>query len=94
MNGQRHAQLSAPRQVHACTTEPAWVRWVLLSLAFGVLFLFLVLPLATLRSVFSVANDWANDDPEATARVRGTAIKVPGVSLVWVLGWAVAGNAG
>ena len=54
----------------------------------------LVLPLATLRSVFSVANDWANDDPEATARVRGTAIKVPGVSLVWVLGWSVAGNAG
>jgi hypothetical protein len=54
----------------------------------------LVLPLATLRSVFGVANDWPSEDGEATARVRGTAIKVPLVGLGWVLGWAVAGTAG
>jgi hypothetical protein len=52
----------------------------------------LVVPLATLRSVFSVANDWPSDDVEATTRVRGTAIKVPVVGLVWVLGSAVAGT--
>lgn len=54
----------------------------------------LVLPLATLRSVFGVANDWPSEDAEATARVRGTAIKVPLVGFVWVLGWAVAGTTG
>lgn len=53
----------------------------------------LVLPLATLRSVFGVANEWSIDDPEATARVRSTAIKVPLVGVLWVAGWAIAGAA-
>lgn len=51
----------------------------------------LVLPLATLRSVFSVANDWSNNGDEAATRIRGTAIKVPLVGLGWVLGWAIVG---
>jgi hypothetical protein len=46
-----------------------------------------------LRSVFGVANEWSIDDPEATARVRSTAIKVPLVGVLWVAGWAIAGAA-
>jgi len=53
----------------------------------------LVLPLATLRSVFGIANDWARDDAGAVARLRATALKVPAVALVWVVGWAIAGAA-
>jgi len=53
----------------------------------------LALPLATLRSVLGVANDWAHDDTETGARVRATALKVPAVALVWVVGWAFAGAA-
>ena len=52
-----------------------------------------VLPFATLRSVFGVANDWSSTDAEAGARVRGTAIKVPLVNFVWVVGWGLAGSA-
>lgn len=53
----------------------------------------LVLPLATLRSIFGIANDWASDDESATRRVRSTAIKVPLVSGIWIAGWAIAGLA-
>lgn len=53
----------------------------------------LVLPLATLRSVFGIANDWSREDSDAVARIRATAIKVPVVALVWVVGWAIAGAA-
>ncbi|NDF63895.1 MAG: sulfate ABC transporter permease subunit CysW, partial [Betaproteobacteria bacterium] len=98
MNGQRHAQRSAPRQVHACTTEPAWVRWVLLSLALGFLFLFLVLPLATvfaegLRKGVEAYLD-AFHEPDAWAAIRLTlitaAIAVPlnlvfGVAAAWAI---------
>ncbi len=49
----------------------------------------IVLPFATLRSVFGVANEWSNEDAETSARVRGTAIKVPIVNLVWVAGWGI-----
>ncbi|MFZ9905808.1 MAG: hypothetical protein ACO3GE_10440 [Steroidobacteraceae bacterium] len=52
-----------------------------------------VLPLATLRSVFGAANDWSRDEDDAVARIRGTAIKAPIVGLLWVLGWAIAGSA-
>ena len=45
-----------------------------------------VLPLATLRSVFGAANDWSRDEDDAVARIRGTAIKAPIVGLLWVLG--------
>ena len=36
----------SPRNARSGTTEPGWVRWTLLSLALGFMFLFLVLPLA------------------------------------------------
>ena len=34
------------RNARAGTTEPAWVKWTLISVALGFIFLFLVLPLA------------------------------------------------
>ena len=34
------------RRAKAGTTEPAWVKWTLISIALGFIFLFLVLPLA------------------------------------------------
>ncbi|MES2879588.1 MAG: sulfate ABC transporter permease subunit CysW, partial [Pseudomonadota bacterium] len=34
------------RRAQAGTTEPVWVRWTLIGIALGFIFLFLVLPLA------------------------------------------------
>ena len=89
---------STLRQVRAGTTEPAWLRWVLLSLALGFMFLFLVLPLAT---VFAEALRKGVDaylvalhEPDAWAAIRLTlltaAIAVPlnlvfGVAAAWAI---------
>ncbi len=98
MSGALPSKRSAPRQVRAGTTEPAWLRWVLLSLALGFMFLFLVLPLAT---VFAEALRKGVDaylvalhEPDAWAAIRLTlltaAIAVPlnlvfGVAAAWAI---------
>jgi sulfate transport system permease protein len=85
--------------VHAGTTEPAWVRWVLLSLALGFMFLFLVLPLAVvftegLRKGVDAYLE-ALHEPDAWAAIRLTlltaAIAVP-LNLVFGIAaaWAIA----
>jgi len=53
------------RRADAGTTEPTWVRWLLIGLALGVVFLFLLLPLAT---VFTEAL--RKGLPEALAALR------------------------
>ena len=81
------------------TTEPAWVRRLLLGLALGFMFLFLVLPLA---AVFTEAlrKGWgayleALKEPDAWAAIRLTLITAAvSVSLNLVFGvtaaWAIA----
>jgi sulfate transport system permease protein len=86
------------RRAQSGTTEAAWVRWVLLSLALGFMFLFLVLPLAAvfteaLRKGFDAYFE-AFKEPDAWAAIRLTlvtaAIAVPlnlvfGVSAAWAI---------
>ncbi len=89
----------APRSARAGTTEPAWVRWGLLALALGFMFLFLLLPLAV---VFTeglrkgVDAYWeALKEPDAWAAIRLTLltalIAVP-LNLVFGIAaaWAIA----
>lgn len=52
----------------------------------------LALPLATLRSVFRIANDWPSKEGPANERVRSTALKVPAVCALWIGGWALLGS--
>jgi len=86
------------RRVQSGTTEPAWVRWSLLAIALGFMFLFLVLPLA---AVFTEALRKGLDayleafkEPDAWAAIRLTlitaAIAVPlnlvfGISAAWAI---------
>lgn len=86
------------RNARAGTTEPAWVRITLISLALAFMFLFLVLPLA---AVFTEAlrKGWAAywealKEPDAWAAIRLTlltaAIAVPlnlvfGVAAAWAI---------
>jgi sulfate transport system permease protein len=86
------------RRAQAGTTEPAWVRYSLIGLALGFIFLFLVLPLA---AVFTEAlrKGWnaywdALREPDAWAAIRLTlltaAIAVPmnlvfGVAAAWAI---------
>ena len=86
------------RRAQSGTTEAAWVRWVLLTLALGFMFLFLVLPLAAvfteaLRKGFDAYFE-AFKEPDAWAAIRLTlitaAIAVPlnlvfGVSAAWAI---------
>lgn len=87
------------RSARKGTSEAAWVRWLLISLALGFMFLFLVLPLA---AVFTEAlrKGWgaygeAIREPDAWSAIRLTlltaAISVP-VSLVFgvAAAWCVA----
>ncbi|NBO88377.1 MAG: sulfate ABC transporter permease subunit CysW [Betaproteobacteria bacterium] len=98
MNGQRHAQRSAPRQVHAGTTEPAWVRYTLIAVALLFMLLFLVLPLAAVFAEAlrkgAAAYLEALKEPDAWAAIRLTlitaAIAVPlnlvfGVAAAWAI---------
>ncbi len=88
----------ALRRASSGTTEPAWVKWSLIGLALGFVFLFLVLPLA---AVFTEAlrkgvNAYleAFNEPDAWSAIRLTlitaAITVPlnlvfGVAAAWAI---------
>jgi len=90
---------STVRRAHAGTTEPTWVRWSLITLALGLVFLFLLLPLAAvfteaLRKGLPAAID-ALYEPDAWSAIRLTlitaAVAVP-LNLVFgvTAAWAVA----
>jgi sulfate transport system permease protein len=86
------------RSAKAGTTEPAWVKYTLLSVALGFIFLFLVLPLAAvfteaLRKGAAAALE-ALKEPDAWSAIRLTlitaAIAVPmnllfGVAAAWAI---------
>jgi sulfate/thiosulfate transport system permease protein len=88
----------ALRSSRAGTTEPAWVRWSLITLALGFVFLFLLLPLAAvfteaLRKGLGAALE-ALKEPDAWSAIRLTlitaAIAVPlnllfGVAAAWAI---------
>ncbi len=88
----------SPRNAQSGTTEPTWVRWTLLSLALGFMFLFLVLPLAAvfteaLRKGMGAYLE-AFKEPDAWSAVRLTlitaAVAVPlnlvfGVAAAWAI---------
>jgi sulfate transport system permease protein len=91
--------LSRPMgHVQSGTTEPTWVRWTLLAIALGFMFLFLVLPLAAvfteaLRKGFDAYWE-AFKEPDAWSAIRLTlltaAIAVPlnlvfGVAAAWAI---------
>jgi len=93
MNG-----MQTVRRTRSGTTEPLWVRWTLISVALGFIFLFLLLPLAAvfteaLRKGVS-AYLHALQEPDAWTAVRLTlltaAIAVPlnlvfGVAAAWTI---------
>jgi sulfate transport system permease protein len=86
------------RRAQAGTTEPLWVKWLLIGLALGFIFLFLILPLA---AVFTEALRKGVDayfeafkEPDAWSAIRLTlliaAIAVPcnlvfGVAAAWAI---------
>ena len=86
------------RTARAGTTEPAWVKWTLIGIALGFIFLFLILPLAAvfteaLRKGFD-AYWLALQEPDAWSAIRLTlitaAIAVPlnlvfGVAAAWCI---------
>jgi sulfate/thiosulfate transport system permease protein len=86
------------RRTQAGTTEPAWVRWTLIAIALGFIFLFLILPLAAvfteaLRKGFGAYLE-ALKEPDAWTAIRLTlitaAIAVPlnlvfGVAAAWAI---------
>ncbi|MBC7916660.1 MAG: sulfate ABC transporter permease subunit CysW [Rhodoferax sp.] len=88
----------AVRRSNSGTTEPAWVKWSLIALALGFVFLFLVLPLAAvftegLRKGVDAYFD-AFKEPDAWSAIRLTlivaAITVPlnlvfGVAAAWAI---------
>lgn len=87
------------RRAQAGTTEPTWVRWSLIGLALGFVFLFLLLPLAAvfteaLRKGLPAALE-ALREPDAWSAIRLTlitaAVAVP-LNLVFgvAAAWAVA----
>lgn len=87
------------RQARAGTTEPTWVRWSLITLALGLVVLFLLLPLAAvfteaLRKGLPAALE-ALHEPDAWSAIRLTlltaAVAVP-LNLVFgvAAAWAVA----
>ncbi len=89
---------STIRRTQAGTTEPAWVRWTLIGIALGFIFLFLVLPLAAvfteaLRKGVGAYLE-ALQEPDAWTAIRLTlltaAIAVPlnlvfGVAAAWAI---------
>ena len=98
MSGAPVSKRPAPRQVHAGTTEPIWVRRALLTLALVFMGLFLVLPLAAvfaeaLRKGIQAYVE-AFKEPDAWAAIELTlitaAIAVPlnlvfGVAAAWAI---------
>ncbi len=87
------------RRTQAGTTEPVWVRWTLIAVALGFVFLFLVLPLAAvfteaLRKGFAAYLE-ALQEPDAWSAIRLTLLTaVIAVPLNLVFGvaaaWAIA----
>ncbi len=86
------------RRAQAGTTEPAWVKWSLIALALGFIFLFLVLPLAAVftEALRKGAGEFAQAlrEPDAWSAIRLTlliaAIAVPlnlvfGVAAAWCI---------
>ena len=98
MSGAVSSLGKSSRRAQAGTTEPTWVRWLLLSIALGFMFLFLVLPLAAvfteaLRKGFDAYFE-AFKEPDAWSAIRLTlitaAIAVPlnlvfGVAAAWAI---------
>ena len=98
MSGAVSSLGQAARRAQAGTTEPGWVRWTLLGVALGFIFLFLVLPLA---AVFTEALRKGLDayfeafkEPDAWSAIRLTlitaAIALPlnlvfGVAAAWAI---------
>jgi sulfate transport system permease protein len=92
------SQNNPKRSARAGTTEPLWVRWSLIGIAFAFIFLFLVLPLAAvfteaLRKGLDPALQ-ALQEPDAWSAIRLTlitaAIAVPlnlvfGVAAAWAI---------
>jgi sulfate transport system permease protein len=92
------SQRTSIRRAQAGTTESAWVKWSLISLALGFIFLFLLLPLAAvfveaLRKGFDAYWE-ALKEPDAWSAIRLTlliaAIAVPcnlifGVAAAWAI---------
>ena len=86
------------RNAKAGTTEPTWVKWSLIAIALGFIFLFLLLPLAAvfteaLRKGLGVALE-ALKEPDAWSAIRLTlitaAVAVPlnlvfGVAAAWCI---------
>ena len=91
--------MNARVRARSGTTEPAWVRWTLISIALGFVFLFLLLPLAAvfteaLRKGLGAYLD-ALKEPDAWSAIRLTlliaAIVVPLNLLFGVMAaWAIA----
>lgn len=88
----------APRRITAATTEPAWVKWLLIAVALGFLTLFLFVPLAVVF-VEALKKGWdvylaAVTEPDAVSAIKLTliaaAISVPlnvvfGLAAAWCI---------
>ena len=84
---------TAPRNVRAVTTEPAWVKWLLIGVAFAFLTLFLFVPLAV---VFVEAFKKgvgvylaAITDPDAVSAIKLTLLAA-GISVPLNLAFGIA----
>lgn len=88
----------APRHIATATTEPAWVKWLLIAVALGFLTLFLFVPLAVVF-VEALKKGWdvylaAVTEPDAVSAIKLTliaaAISVPlnvvfGLAAAWCI---------
>lgn len=88
----------APRRIATATTEPAWVKWLLIAVALGFLTLFLFVPLAVVF-VEALKKGWdvylaAVTEPDAVSAIKLTliaaAISVPlnvvfGLAAAWCI---------
>lgn len=88
----------APRRIANATTEPAWVKWLLIAVALGFLTLFLFVPLAVVF-VEALKKGWdvylaAVTEPDAVSAIKLTliaaAISVPlnvvfGLAAAWCI---------
>ena len=98
MSGVVTSMNKAPQRMRDDTTEPTWVRYSLLTLALGFMFLFLVLPLAAVfaealrKGVETYVESFK--EPDAWAAIRLTLltafISVPlnlvfGIAAAWVI---------
>jgi sulfate transport system permease protein len=84
---------TAPRRIADATTEPAWVKWLLIGIALGFLALFLFVPLAIVfAEAFKKGVDVyvaAITDPDAVSAIKLTLIAA-GISVPMNLVFGVA----